>query len=193
MDFFAILGQGSKFNKAKFNTQKFEAPSKDIVIKELDFFNDNTEEIEKVEKKVNSSNNDENEEEEIASSISNQEEAKIWQKSHNIKVYGSDVPFPSKSFNELCERFKFKTFLKRNLSNLGFKKPTPIQMQAIPIMLHGRDVMSCSPTGSGKTLAFLVPILHELKGPTKEGFRAVIISPTRELAQQVHNSNLDPS
>lgn len=45
--------------------------------------------------------------------------------------------------------------------------------------------MACAPTGSGKTLAFILPILHDLNGPEKIGYRALIISPTRELAQQV--------
>jgi ATP-dependent RNA helicase DDX52/ROK1 len=101
-------------------------------------------------------------------------------------VYGSDVPNPFKSFTELAEKFKLKSFLRKNLLSSGYKSPTPIQMQSIPIMLHGRDVMACAPTGSGKTLAFLLPILADLKGPAKENFRALIISPTRELAQQIH-------
>ena len=63
-------------------------------------------------------------------------------------------------------------------------------MQAIPIALHEREVMACAPTGSGKTLSFLLPILHQLKSPTKEGFRALIISPTRELAHQVSHREL---
>lgn len=52
-------------------------------------------------------------------------------------------------------------------------------------MLKGRDLMAMAPTGSGKTLAYIMPILHDLKGPEKIGYRALIISPTRELAQQV--------
>jgi ATP-dependent RNA helicase DDX52/ROK1 len=63
--------------------------------------------------------------------------------------------------------------------------PTPIQMQAIPVMLHGRELLASAPTGSGKTLAFSIPILMQLKQPTNKGFRALIISPTRELANQV--------
>ncbi|KAH6579660.1 hypothetical protein BASA61_010092 [Batrachochytrium salamandrivorans] len=94
--------------------------------------------------------------------------AKSWRKKNNIKVFGTDVPYPFQSFTNLCD------------------SPTPIQMQAIPIMLHNREVMACASTGSGKTLAFLLPILHDLKGPTKEGFRALIITPTRELAQQTY-------
>lgn len=52
--------------------------------------------------------------------------------------------------------------------------------------LANRDILACAPTGSGKTLAFSIPILHHLKAPQKGGFRAVIVSPTRELAQQIH-------
>lgn len=52
-------------------------------------------------------------------------------------------------------------------------------------MLNGRDLMACAPTGSGKTLAYLLPILQDLDEPAKVGYRALIIAPTRELAQQV--------
>jgi ATP-dependent RNA helicase DDX52/ROK1 len=121
------------------------------------------------------------------------EEANKWRKKNSIKVYGTDVPHPFKSFHELAVRYSFQHYLQKNLTNLGFGTPTPIQMQSIPIMLHKRDVMACAPTGSGKTLSFLVPVLHSLQGPTKEGFRALIISPTRELAQQVDLIDLDPS
>ena len=59
-------------------------------------------------------------------------------------------------------------------------------MQAIPLMLKKREILACAPTGSGKTAAFLVPIIHCLGAPQKKGFRAVIVSPTRELANQTH-------
>jgi ATP-dependent RNA helicase DDX52/ROK1 len=125
--------------------------------------------------------------------VETMEEANQWRKKNHIKVYGTDVPHPFKTFEELANRYSFKSYLRKNLTNSGFDAPTPIQMQSIPIMLHGRDVMACAPTGSGKTLSFLIPILHALKGPAKEGFRALIISPTRELAQQVHYSHPDSS
>lgn len=51
-------------------------------------------------------------------------------------------------------------------------------------------MLACAPTGSGKTAAFLLPIIHHLKGPQKQGFRAVIISPTRELAKQTYRECL---
>jgi ATP-dependent RNA helicase DDX52/ROK1 len=63
-------------------------------------------------------------------------------------------------------------------------------MQSIPILLHGRELMAVAPTGSGKTLAFVLPILHDLGAPEKEGIRALIISPTRELANQVGHTRL---
>jgi ATP-dependent RNA helicase DDX52/ROK1 len=59
----------------------------------------------------------------------------------------------------------------------------------MPIILKGRDLMACAPTGSGKTLAYLLPILHDLKTHEKVGYRALIIAPTRELAQQVKETN----
>lgn len=56
---------------------------------------------------------------------------------------------------------------------------------------QGRELLACAPTGSGKTLAFCIPLLAHLHQPANLGFRAVIISPTRELASQVHNIYLD--
>lgn len=109
-----------------------------------------------------------------------------FRKHHRIRVYGNDVPNPVLNFANLFEKFGIKKFLRTNIESAKFSEPSPIQMQAIPISLHGREVMACAPTGSGKTLSFVVPILHDLKGPAKEGFRAVVISPTRELAQQTY-------
>ncbi|KAG0299751.1 DEAD (Asp-Glu-Ala-Asp) box polypeptide 52 [Dissophora globulifera] len=104
-----------------------------------------------------------------------------------IRVYGTDIPNPFRSFEGLAKQYQLDPYLQRNILASGFKKPTPIQMQAIPIVLHGRDLMAMAPTGSGKTMAFVLPILHDLKGPEKVGYRAVIISPTRELATQIFN------
>ena len=117
--------------------------------------------------------------------ISTNEQASIWRKEHQIKVYGTDIPYPFRTFDELCSKFNLKPFLRKNLAASKYSDPTPIQMQAVPCVLYDREVLACAPTGSGKTLAFLLPILHKLKGPTKEGFRALIITPTRELGQQV--------
>ncbi|MFZ4629412.1 MAG: DEAD/DEAH box helicase [Blastocatellia bacterium] len=74
--------------------------------------------------------------------------------------------------------------------SLGFREPTPIQQQAIPVILTGRDLIGCAATGTGKTAAFLLPILHRLSGKPAgaPGVRALIVAPTRELAQQIEAS-----
>jgi ATP-dependent RNA helicase RhlE len=75
--------------------------------------------------------------------------------------------------------------LLRGLKELGFTRPTPIQADAIPPALAGRDVLACAPTGSGKTAAFLLPIVHHLIGRPRGVTRALVITPTRELAAQI--------
>ncbi|HEX6135766.1 MAG TPA: DEAD/DEAH box helicase [Longimicrobiales bacterium] len=76
--------------------------------------------------------------------------------------------------------------LIRAVDELGFTRPTPVQAAAIPEALGGRDVLGCAMTGSGKTAAFLLPILHRLKDRPARRTRALILSPTRELAAQTH-------
>ncbi len=73
----------------------------------------------------------------------------------------------------------------RGVHDLGFLRPTPIQAQAIPLIIQGRDVIGCAQTGTGKTAAFVLPILHRLlQTPSKPHVRALVIAPTRELAMQ---------
>ncbi|MDH3498431.1 MAG: DEAD/DEAH box helicase, partial [Gemmatimonadota bacterium] len=69
----------------------------------------------------------------------------------------------------------------------GYDEPTPIQLEAIPLGLAGRDVVGSAQTGTGKTAAFLLPIIQRLSGGTR-GLRALILVPTRELAEQVLES-----
>src|SRR5262249_9270948 len=75
--------------------------------------------------------------------------------------------------------------LGRGLKDLGFQRPTPIQSDAIPPAMEGRDVLACAMTGSGKTVAFLLPILHQLMGRPRGTTRALVLTPTRELAAQI--------
>ncbi|XP_036307586.1 probable ATP-dependent RNA helicase DDX52 isoform X2 [Pipistrellus kuhlii] len=105
---------------------------------------------------------------------------------HKIHIQGTDLPDPIATFQQLELEYKINSRLLQNILDSGFQTPTPIQMQAIPVMLHGRELLASAPTGSGKTLAFSIPILMHLKQPTNKGFRALIISPTRELASQTH-------
>nr|CAI78566.1 hypothetical protein [uncultured Aminicenantes bacterium] len=75
--------------------------------------------------------------------------------------------------------------LLKALKELGFPRPTPIQADAIPPAMSGRDVMASAVTGSGKTAAFLLPILHQLIDRPRGTTRALVITPTRELAAQI--------
>ena len=75
------------------------------------------------------------------------------------------------------------------VNSVGFTVPTPIQEQAIPIALEGRDILGLAQTGTGKTAAFAIPILHHLAStPPKKGIRYLVIAPTRELAEQIHET-----
>jgi ATP-dependent RNA helicase RhlE len=76
--------------------------------------------------------------------------------------------------------------LLRGVSDLGFIQPTPIQQDAIPPAMEGRDLVACAMTGSGKTAAFLLPILHQLLTKPRGTTRALVVAPTRELAAQVN-------
>ncbi len=72
------------------------------------------------------------------------------------------------------------------VKSVGYTEPTPIQEQAIPVVLEGRDVLGLAQTGTGKTAAFALPILQQLTtGPTRR-IRVLIVAPTRELAEQIH-------
>jgi ATP-dependent RNA helicase RhlE len=75
--------------------------------------------------------------------------------------------------------------LLKGIRELGFARPTPIQEEAIPPALAGRDLLACAQTGSGKTAAFLLPILHRLIDRPRRVTRVLVITPTRELAAQI--------
>lgn len=70
----------------------------------------------------------------------------------------------------------------------GYSEPTPIQQQAIPIVLAGRDLIGIAQTGTGKTAAFLLPILHRLAHKESRHVRVLVLAPTRELAEQIHSA-----
>ena len=72
----------------------------------------------------------------------------------------------------------------RGVIKKGYKVPTPIQRKTVPLIMDGKDVVAMARTGSGKTAAFLLPLLERLKAPKSTGARALVLSPTRELALQ---------
>lgn len=88
-------------------------------------------------------------------------------------------------FNELL----LHELLISNLVVQGYEKPTPIQAEAIPLILEGHDLLAMAQTGTGKTAAFCLPILHQLLADSEgRGLRALILAPTRELAFQIQQS-----
>src|SRR6188768_3503107 len=93
----------------------------------------------------------------------------------------------------LFEDLSLSKSIQKAVFELGYLEPTPIQQQAIPLILEGRDIVGCAQTGTGKTAAFAIPIIHQLHrivGSTKKAkqIRALIVTPTRELAVQIGQS-----
>ncbi len=89
------------------------------------------------------------------------------------------------------EQFSLDPRLNAGIKQVGYTTPTPIQQQAINPILNGRDVLGLAQTGTGKTAAFMLPILQRLtKGPLRQ-VRALIVAPTRELAEQIHQTAVD--
>uniref|UniRef100_A0A8C2KG29 ATP-dependent RNA helicase n=1 Tax=Cyprinus carpio TaxID=7962 RepID=A0A8C2KG29_CYPCA len=109
---------------------------------------------------------------------------------NRINVHGTDIPDPVSTFEELQKEYDLDPRIIQNIKEAGFQTPTPIQMQAVPLMMHKREILASAPTGSGKTMAFCLPLLAHLRQPLNKGFRALIISPTRELATQTHREFL---
>ena len=86
------------------------------------------------------------------------------------------------------KKFHLNTVVEAGAASAGYVAPTPIQTQAIPAVMDGLDVMGIAQTGTGKTAAFALPILHRLMQGGRGYVRALIIAPTRELAEQIHQA-----
>jgi len=86
------------------------------------------------------------------------------------------------------EPFSLDSRIDAGIRSAGYAEPTPIQQQAIPPILAGRDLIGIAQTGTGKTAAFMLPILHRLATRPGRGVRALVLAPTRELAEQTHQA-----
>ncbi|CAH1404344.1 unnamed protein product [Nezara viridula] len=114
---------------------------------------------------------------------------RIFREDYNITIKGGRIPDPIRNWKEV----NFSPEIMEIVDKVGYKDPTPIQRQAIPIGLQNRDIIGVAETGSGKTLAFLVPLLMWIQSLPKierledadQGPYAIILAPTRELAQQI--------
>lgn len=118
--------------------------------------------------------------------MSEQELADLRLELDGIKVNGKDVPRPVQKWAQ-CGLTRQMLDI---IDTLGYEKPTSIQMQALPAIMSGRDVVGVAKTGSGKTVAFLLPMFRHIKDqkPLKDndGPIGLIMTPTRELATQIH-------
>jgi ATP-dependent RNA helicase DDX46/PRP5 len=107
-----------------------------------------------------------------------------------IKVSGKDVPRPVQKWSQ-CGLTRP---ILDVIDGLGYEKPTPIQMQALPVIMSGRDVIGVAKTGSGKTMAFVLPMLRHIKDQDPvsgdDGPVALIMTPTRELCTQIYSDLL---
>ena len=89
------------------------------------------------------------------------------------------------------EQFSLDQRVVSGIKSVGYTTPTPIQQQALPIALAGRDLLGLAQTGTGKTAAFILPILHRLNSnAASRKVRALIVVPTRELAEQIHQATI---
>ncbi|CAI1985485.1 hypothetical protein SEUBUCD646_0G01070 [Saccharomyces eubayanus] len=210
MDIFRVLTRGASVKKNSGSKAKAadysaindkeanhkEKDSETQIVKELDFFR-NKKIISKVENEKGEETKEDvsnerddggNDDQDVLKpTITNAAEASALRKSYKGNVSGADVPFPIGSFEDLISRFSFDKRLLNNLVENGFTEPTPIQSECIPIALNNRDVLACGPTGSGKTLAFLIPLVQQIiDDKNTPGLKGLIISPTKELANQIY-------
>ena len=123
----------------------------------------------------------------------NERDWRIFREDFNITTKGGRLPLPMRSWEEST----MPVDVKRAIEKVGYAKPSPIQMASIPIGLLKRDVIGIAETGSGKTCAFVVPMLayiQELPPMTDEvaasGPYALVMAPTRELAQQIEEETV---
>ncbi|KAH7330279.1 putative Pre-mRNA-processing ATP-dependent RNA helicase prp5 [Rhexocercosporidium sp. MPI-PUGE-AT-0058] len=103
-----------------------------------------------------------------------------------IKVAGKDVPKPVQKWSQCGLNVQSLEVIRK----LGYERPTAIQMQAVPAIMSGRDVIGVAKTGSGKTIAFLLPMFRHIRDQRplegSDGPIGLIVTPTRELATQIH-------
>ncbi|XP_045104648.1 probable ATP-dependent RNA helicase DDX52 [Portunus trituberculatus] len=193
-DIFKKLTKGIKFDHKRFKDdfrklglQPSSAVPAEVIAPLPEHMEDNIEQedqqggIEKKTKRRKKRKNDEQKQ-----LMLQQQEIRRQRRQLGIQVWGPDIPAPLEKFSQLVTDHNVNSKLVANLEAQGHSVPTPVQAQAWPLMLQRRHILASAPTGSGKTAAFLIPLLQALGGPRKKGFRAVILTPTRELASQIH-------
>lgn len=206
---FSSQGAASSTKSSAFKVTKTEGRSSDSSVSsdsdesESEDGSDSESESDSVKKKERNKK--------IPLSFEREEQVNAFRNAMKIKVKGSEpIVNPAASFAAMDIDKSMKDVICANVEKSDWKEPTPIQMQAIPTLLSGRDVLAAAPTGSGKTAAFVIPVLSIVaaakygnngdgvqrkktsKGeqqPMKEdkkGIKGLMLAPTRELADQIH-------
>lgn len=140
--------------------------------------------------------------------LQNDDDVNGFRNKLKIRVRGDNPPPPETSFNQMKIDQSIKSIILTNIEASSWKEPTPIQMQAVPALLIGRDVLASAPTGSGKTAAFLIPIMSKISSIRSAAINAsksqaiekiggsivniggllgLVLVPTKELAEQIHS------
>lgn len=114
--------------------------------------------------------------------LSSEELFRIVANSKKAQPVSLEAP---QSVNLLFIDFAISDTLKKNISSKGFSAPTPIQAQAIPLILEGKDIIGVANTGTGKTAAFLIPLIDKVSKDRSQ--KVLIVTPTRELALQIRD------
>ncbi len=141
----------------------------------------------------------------LPTSFQKTEQMNAFRNAMKIKVKGSEpIVSPAGTFAAMNIDASVKEAICANVEKSEWKEPTPIQMQAIPALLSGRDVLAAAPTGSGKTAAFVIPLLSIVaaakygndnngsgtksskEAKNKKGIKGLMLAPTRELADQIY-------
>ncbi|KNB46517.1 hypothetical protein JH06_0124 [Blastocystis sp. subtype 4] len=208
---FSLLSSGIKFkglkeseknlfkrNNKHLNTRASIEKSKTDIPSSIDFFHYGNQEYEsrkreRKERKLSIDNETKEKElrvlnSESEKSLTKENEINEFRHRMHISVMGGDIPAPITTFSEMSFRKDQETLRRHilhNIEGLEYKEPTPIQMQSIPIVSNGRDLLGIAPTGSGKTAAYLLPLLQHLNTADSTHIRSIILTPTLELASQV--------
>lgn len=189
---FSLLTAGARFKKRERTASAAVAhecalePAKSGAIAPLDFFGEQPAAPAPAEKRARA-NAELDAREQVAPVAVERSGASVAQLRRTHRIHISEgAPAAVETVAELRAAGAIRAFLARNAIAAGYDALTPVQMQAIPALLGGRDLLACAPTGSGKTAAYSIPLLARLKAPAKAGVRALVVAPTRELAQQIH-------
>jgi ATP-dependent RNA helicase DDX52/ROK1 len=175
MDIFRLLSSGAKFDKKK-NQES------------IDLFKPKTKCIPALST-ISQDVKNQDDENQYKVSFAKEDEVNAFRNRLKIKVRGNRIANPCTTFEEMKIHSTIKPIILKNIESSYWKNPTPIQMQAIPDLLNGRDVLAAAPTGSGKTAAYVIPTLSKLSqsmvSNRSSGIRALLLAPTKELADQI--------